>query len=72
MADPSRYPDSDDHGPDPGAPRWVKAFGIVALVLVLLFVVVMFFGGSHGPGRHSGGGGYTPLSGGAEHVVQRS
>ena len=48
----------------PGTPRWVKVFGIIALVLVLLVVILMVAsGGSHGPGRHlpSGGpGGHAP------------
>jgi hypothetical protein len=40
-----------------GIPRWVKLFGIVAVVLVLLVVIVMLIaGGNHGPGRHSGSG----------------
>ncbi len=47
MADPHRYPDSngDDTGagPDRGSttstPRWVRVFGIIVIVLVLLFVV---------------------------------
>ena len=45
MADPPPYP---------GTPRWVKVFGIVAIVLALLFVVMVFtdLGGRHGPGRH--------------------
>ena len=36
-------------------PRWVKVFGIVALVVVVLFVVVVLTGrgGEHGPGRHT-------------------
>lgn len=51
----------------PGAPRWAKVFGIIALVLVLLFIIVKFtgVGGPHGPGRHmpSGDtGGNTPAS----------
>ena len=35
-------------------PRWVKVFGIIALVLVLLFVIILVtdIGGDHGPGRH--------------------
>jgi hypothetical protein len=38
-------------------PRWVKAFGIVALVLVALVVVMLVAGrGGHGPGRHAPGG----------------
>ncbi len=34
------------------APLWVKVFGITALVLVLLFVILLFTGGEHGPRRH--------------------
>jgi len=34
----------------------VKLFGVIALVLVLLVVVMLLFGGNHGPGRHAGGG----------------
>jgi hypothetical protein len=63
MADPPAYPDTDDTGvgPDrgapPGMPRWVKVFGIIALVAALLFVVVMLIsGGEHGPWRHTSGG----------------
>lgn len=33
-----------------GTPRWVKVFGIVGGVLVLLIIVMLFSG--HGPGRH--------------------
>jgi hypothetical protein len=41
-----------------GIPRWVKVFGIVALVLVVLVVVLVVTGrgGGHGPGRHTQGG----------------
>jgi hypothetical protein len=41
---------------DAGTPRWVKWAGIVALLLIVLFVVVTLAGrgGSHGPGRHTG------------------
>jgi len=35
----------------PATPRWVKVFGAIALVVLLLFVVRLF-GGEHGPGRH--------------------
>jgi ABC-type transporter Mla subunit MlaD len=39
-----------------GTPRWVKVFGIIALVVVVLFVVMIIAGrGDHGPGRHTGG-----------------
>jgi hypothetical protein len=33
-----------------GTPRWVKVFGIVGAVLVLLIIVMLVSG--HGPGRH--------------------
>jgi hypothetical protein len=54
MADPSN---SDTGvGPDPESPkipRWVKVFGIIALVIVVLFVVMLFNGRRHGPARHT-------------------
>lgn len=61
MADPSSYPDATDDtsvGPSrestTGTPRWVYVFGIIALIVVLLFVAVMLVGGgSHGPSRHT-------------------
>ncbi len=68
MADLRHYSDSND---DTGStPRWVKVFGIIALVLVLLVVVLLVTGlggpGGHGPGRHSSsgdpGGPTTPSS----------
>ncbi len=50
--------------PDPEiavTPRWVKVFGIIFIVVVLLFVILMFAGGRHGPGRHlRPGSGQTP------------
>jgi len=33
-------------------PRWVYAFAIIAIVVVLLLVVQILMGGNHGPGRH--------------------
>jgi hypothetical protein len=49
--------DDPDVGPDSdtitGTPRWVKVFGIIAITVVLLFVILMLVGGGrHGPGRH--------------------
>jgi hypothetical protein len=41
-----------DVPPYPGTPRWVKIFGIIALVLVLLVVIMIFLGDNHGPRRH--------------------
>jgi hypothetical protein len=37
----------------------VKVFGVVALVLVLVFVILLLIG-SHGPGRHGVGGPTSP------------
>ena len=40
-----------------GTPRWVKVFGIVALLLLVLVVVMLVTGrGGHGPGRHTPAG----------------
>ena len=83
--DPVLDPDSEQGlGAEPdgeattGAPRWVKVFGIIALVLVLLVGILLLAGGpgGHGPGRHTdgqtpasnvaeleGAGGHTPPSG---------
>lgn len=38
----------------PKAPRWVKVFITIAIVLILLFVIMKItgIGGDHGPGRH--------------------
>ena len=59
MADRSRETSSGDDasvqaGPRPmtGAPRWVKVFGIIALAVVVLIVVMLLVGGNHGPDRH--------------------
>lgn len=70
--DPPPYRDNGDGtgvGPDRGSttgtPRWVKMFGIIALIVVVLFVILMFTRGlgGHGPGDHtSSPGGQTPSS----------
>ena len=57
MTNPSRGRGGSGRDPDAGAPRWVKVFVIFALVLLLLFVVLQFVGGGHGPGRHAGDAG---------------
>lgn len=55
---------STDIGDPPGPPRWVKVFGIIALVILLLLVILMVVGGgNHGPSRHrpsADAGRYTP------------
>ena len=51
--------------PYPGTPRWVKVFGIILIIVVLLVVARVFIGGEHGPGRHTpsgDAGGQVPLS----------
>ena len=69
---------TDSRGSTTGPPRWVKLFGIVALVLVLLLLALLLVGDNHGPSRHLGGGpgsqppssspetgaGHTPPAGG--------
>jgi hypothetical protein len=32
-------------------PRWVKVFGVIVIILILM-VGVMLLGGGHGPGAH--------------------
>ncbi len=69
MTGPPPYPDSQgdtrddtDVGPGStsttGAPRWVKVFGIIALVVIALFVIALLGGGGggHGPARHTSSG----------------
>ena len=72
MAHPPR---SDGTGDDQGVqyeqesaariPRWVKVAGIVAAILVLLFLVMMLAGGPgrHNPLRHTGERGTTSPAG---------
>jgi hypothetical protein len=44
-----RTEDSPDRRVGTGAPRWVKVFGFIAVVVVLLFVVLHLSGhGMHG------------------------
>lgn len=40
--------------PYPGVPRWIKGFGLLVAVFVLLVAIKSLtgVGGSHGPGRH--------------------
>lgn len=42
LADPPPDPDGDDTG---STPRWVKVFGVIAAVLVVLFVILHLAGG---------------------------
>jgi hypothetical protein len=60
--------------PYPGTPRWVKVFGTILIVVVLLIVAIIFIGGEHGPGRHTSsgdaGGQVLPSSVMEEHAPQ--
>jgi hypothetical protein len=59
MADPPRYPNTDNDtgaGPDresaTDTPRWVKVFGIIAFIVVLLFVILIVTGHTPPEGAH--------------------
>jgi hypothetical protein len=76
MTDPSASPDTDDVDyaeatPEPasgrGMPRWVKVSGLIAAVLVAIFVAAQLLGvgGDHGPGRHIGDD--DPAAGATDH-----
>lgn len=41
-----------------GTPRWVRVFGIITVVVLLLVVLIIFsgLGGPHGPQRHGAAG----------------
>ena len=81
MADPRRPDDdtgtADDRESIGGTPRWVKVFGVIALVVVLVFVILVLTGrgGEHGPGRHTPGvdtgGGHTGPPPGVTHGEQQ-
>lgn len=64
MADSPAHPDSNlepavDIRQEPAregaprTPRWVKVFGIIAVVLIVAVAVQFIFGMKHGPGLHS-------------------
>jgi hypothetical protein len=59
-SEPESAHDSDAEfagGSTSGTPRWVKVFGIVAAVVIVLLALLLFIGrgGEHGPGRHLSG-----------------
>lgn len=71
MPEPPLYPDSKSGAGDNSGstPRWVKVFGTITVVVVLLFIILMFTRGpgGRGPGGHSPFrhlGGHAPSEGG--------
>jgi hypothetical protein len=53
----------------PGTPHWVKVFGLIAIILILLFVVLHLSGNRFRNHTFSGGAGdHTPP---IEHGVQQ-
>ena len=69
MTGPGSPDTSDDTGAGPdrepttSSPRWVRIFGIIAAIVILLIAILLLTGG-HGPRRHtpSGGLGQTPVA----------
>jgi hypothetical protein len=66
MAEPSPSPRSNATDDDTATPRWVKVFGIITVVVVVLFLILMFSRGpggrgpgGHNPFRHFGGQAYS-------------
>lgn len=39
--------------PCPAAPRWVKTFGAIAILLFMFVLINLITGGAHGPARHA-------------------
>jgi hypothetical protein len=51
MVDPPQYP---------GAPRWVKIAGAIAVAVVVALAVMALIKGGHGPHQHFGDHGSAP------------
>ena len=51
----SQTPVDPNHIPPPSTPRWVKVFGIITIVVILVVAIMLAtgLGGPHGPGRHN-------------------
>jgi hypothetical protein len=50
----SQHQDDEGRKPPPQTPLWVKVFGLIALALVVLFIVLQVIsGGEHGPQQHT-------------------
>ena len=60
MSQTQDVPDYRSTSAPPGTPRWVKALGIIVLILVLLVGVMLLSG--HDPSRHMHYSGDDPAS----------
>lgn len=60
-------PDIED---DNATPRWVKVFGIIALIVILLFVILLLARGTHGPSRHMRS--HSSPTSYSQHIAQQS
>ena len=55
MTDPPRPESESPVGrptEEPGMPRWVKISLFIAAAIAIIIVVLLLFGGDHGPSRH--------------------
>ena len=43
----------DEELQETGTPTWVKVFAVATVLVLVLLVVLLVFGGDHGPGRHA-------------------
>ncbi|HWO75994.1 MAG TPA: hypothetical protein VNM69_08875 [Bacillus sp. (in: firmicutes)] len=52
-SDRTEEEDKFNNGSSTRTPRWVKVFGIIGILFIILVIVMLVFGnGEHGPGRH--------------------
>lgn len=50
-------PEGEHNRESTGTPRWVKVFGAVTLIVLVIFLIVLLTGGgNHGPSRHAPAG----------------
>jgi hypothetical protein len=67
---PASETDSVDLPTTP-APRWVKVFAGVAIVVIVAVILALVTGGEHGPGRHAGLSGESIASAGRALAASR-
>jgi hypothetical protein len=59
--------------PTTGTPRWVKVFGVIAVLVVVLVIVLVLTGrgGPHSPRRHSSPAEPTAATSTSDHTTPR-